>query len=259
MWVKAWTFKWHNPNLKTGAWPRRGSDHVSESNMGTGMERTMSVPPSCSQASILGTDAAGVQLLVVPRALCWSPLPEPAAPLLFPGQKFGPLNPHSKFTPTPVHLHPFSQYIWKLTVIYSKASPIPHTQDPHYSCPMSPTPLFPQHLPVLLLTHNTLSLLHLRSLQPPLSSARLPTPYLRSTTAAGLLTVPPMLTFLLILQLLLPLAQAQTSASFHSHPSSHFPWTWHMEGLKARMLPTLAWSLPRSTLKQLKIRCTQEE
>lgn len=143
MWVKAWMFKWHNPNLKTGAWPRRGSDHVSESNMGTGMEVTMSVPPSCSQASILGTDAAGPQLLVVPRALCQSPHPEPAAPLLFPGQKFGPLNPHSKFTPTPVHLHPFSQYIWKLTVIYSKASPIPYTQDPHYSCPVSHSPLSP--------------------------------------------------------------------------------------------------------------------
>lgn len=119
---------------------------------------------------------------------------------------------------------------------------------PTHPRPVSPTPLSPQHLPVSLLTHNTLSLLHLCSLQPPLSSARLPTPYLRSTTAAELPAVPPTLTFLLILQHLLPLTQAQTSSSFHSHTSSHFPGTWHMEGCAGKHFesPNAAYTCPKS-------------
>lgn len=259
MWVKAWMFKWHNPNLKTGASPRRCSDHVSEGNMGTGMEGTMSVPPSCSQASILGTDTAELQLLVVPRALCWSPLPEPAAPLLFPGPKFGPLNPRSKFTPTPVHLHPFSQYIWKLTVIYSKAAPIPHTQDPCLPLPSLPNTFLSRFSPTTPFHFYTFALYsHLC----PLPDSPLPTWGARQPLSSQQSHL--RWHFCSFCSTCCPSPKLRPLPAFTATQAHIFlgPGTWKVVQAsisKARMLPTLARSLPRSTLKQLKIRCTQEE
>lgn len=87
MWVKAWMFKWHNPNLKTGAWPCQwkqygdwdGGDHECAPlllpSQHPGYRRCRATAPCSAQSSLPEPTPRACSSSALPRAEVRSPEP----------------------------------------------------------------------------------------------------------------------------------------------------------------------------------------